>query len=120
MNKSEHYIEPFMCNGELVDINTTEGSRRYLELNGMDPDEESRKGMEELRRLGLFTKRGFTKDVMNKGLGLWSISAKLAIDTDRIELFVSHWIEQYQDEGSRSEVKRMLGPQLTKELKSFI
>lgn len=49
--------------------------------------------------------------------GLWSEAANLAIKDGRTDLHVQHWIEQYDDPGSRPTVERMLGPELTEFIK---
>jgi len=67
------------------------------------------------------TKQTFTeKCAESPELGLWQETAKIAIKTNRIDLYIQHWIDQYMDKGSRHSVESMLPKELLSELKLFI
>lgn len=67
------------------------------------------------------TKKQFTeKCAESPELGLWQETAKIAIKTDRIDLYIQHWIDQYMDKGSRHSVEQMLPKELLSELKLFV
>ena len=63
----------------------------------------------------------FTETIANgTGFGLWSNAAESALKNKQYDLFVDHWREQYEDPGSRPNVKQTLGPDLLKVLKRLI
>jgi len=67
------------------------------------------------------TKQTFTeKCAESPELGLWQETARIAIKTDRIDLYIQHWIDQYMDKGSRHSVESMLPEELLAELKLFV
>ena len=67
------------------------------------------------------TKETFTKKCAeSKELGLWQETAKIAIQTNRVDLYIQHWIDQYLDKGSRHSVKNTLTPELLEALKLFV
>lgn len=72
------------------------------------------------------TSKEFTEKVASLDMGIWSDAARIALLTvvdvfndeyksltDRTDLFVQHWVEQYDDPGSRPLVEKMLGEELT-------
>lgn len=66
-------------------------------------------------------KKEFTQAIANRSdLGTWSLAAQNAIDTERFDLYVDHWKEQYEDKGSRQSVIRMLGNDLIDHLENIL
>ena len=66
------------------------------------------------------TRKEFVETISKAdGFGIWKPDAQLALDTDRIDLYVEHCLEQDDDSGSRPNVKKMLGDGLYRELQSF-
>lgn len=63
------------------------------------------------------TNRNFTEKIAAAQIGIWSDAAKIALETNDVDLFVQHWVEQYLDEGSRPAVERTLGKELTNFIK---
>lgn len=66
------------------------------------------------------TKKEFTQAIAEGNFGLWSNAAQNAIQTDQEALFVDHWREQWEDEGSRPNVEKTLGSKLLEALLHLI
>jgi hypothetical protein len=68
------------------------------------------------------TKQQFTEYIAEnpKGFGIWAMAAELAIKDCNFDLYVQHWIDQYLDPGSRGNVVRTLGEDLTNALIKII
>lgn len=68
------------------------------------------------------TTKQFTEYIFKhrQDLNIWAVAAEIAIKEINFDLYVQHWIDQYNDPGSRGSVIRMLGKEMTNELVKII
>lgn len=65
------------------------------------------------------TKLEFTQTIASRGEGVIPNTAKIAIETDQIDLYIEEWLEQCSRVKSRKHVKNLLGDELFNALQSF-
>jgi hypothetical protein len=65
------------------------------------------------------TKLEFTQAIANKGEGVIPNTAKIAIETSQIDLYIEEWLEQCSREVSCKHVKNLLGDELFNALQTF-
>jgi hypothetical protein len=67
------------------------------------------------------TKKEFTEEIAkNADFGILQFAAQYSLETNQIDKYVKHLIDQYNDIKSRRSVERMLGNELTNAFKKFI
>jgi hypothetical protein len=65
------------------------------------------------------TKLEFTQAISSKGKGIIPNTAKIAIQTGQIDLYIEEWLEQCSRTKSRKHVKNLLGDELFNALQTF-